>query len=140
MFAVLLIAVIAGIAVALQGQAMGAMNRSVGTPSTILATYGSGALIALLIWFFRRSQTSTETIPWYSWTAGVLGLLIVGGIGYAAPRIGLTRTLIITVAAQLVAAMLLEHFGIWGATVRAIDAGKLAGVALTIVGVWLVVR
>lgn len=140
MLAVLVIAVIAGIAVALQGQAMGAMNRSVGTPSTILATYGSGALIALLIWFFRRSQTSTEPIPWYSWTAGVLGLLIIGGIGYAAPRIGLTRTLIITVAAQLVTAMLLEHFGIWGATVRGIDAQKLAGVALTIVGVWLVVR
>ncbi|HET7433076.1 MAG TPA: DMT family transporter [Thermoanaerobaculia bacterium] len=136
---VLLVAVAAGVAVALQGQAMGAMNRSAGTATTTFVTYGSGALIACVIWLLRRTP-STAPLPWYGWTAGALGLVIVGGIAHAAPRIGLSRTLVITVAAQLLAALAIETFGWMGSSARPIDAGKLAGIALTIAGVWLVVR
>ncbi|MGZ5493363.1 MAG: DMT family transporter [Thermoanaerobaculia bacterium] len=39
-----------------------------------------------------------------------LGLVIVGGIGFAAPRLGLSRTLVITVAAQLCAAVLIDQW------------------------------
>ena len=136
-----LIATLAGVAVALQGQFMGAMNRHLGTAATMLVTYGSGAVVAALLWMSRRSSlTGAKDVPWYGWSAGLLGLIIVGGIGYAAPRLGLSRTLVITVAAQLAAALLLEHFGLAGATARPADAGKLLGVCLTVAGVWLVVR
>lgn len=139
--ALFLIAIAAGVAVALQGQVMGVVNRSVGTATAILVTYGGGAVISALIWLFRRGPATTpNAIPWYGWSAGALGLIIVGGIGYAAPRLGLSRTLVITVAAQLGAAMVLESFGLFGASPRAIDASKLAGIALTVAGVWLVVK
>lgn len=136
-----LIATLAGVAVALQGQFMGAMNRHVGTATTMLITYGSGAILSALLWIAVRSRaTDTSAVPWYAWSAGALGLIIVGGIGYAAPRFGLSRTLVITVAAQLIAAMLIEHFGLAGATARRVDPTKLAGVCLTVAGVWLAVK
>ncbi|HEX8255393.1 MAG TPA: DMT family transporter [Thermoanaerobaculia bacterium] len=139
--ALFLIAVAAGIAVALQGQFMGVVNRSVGTATTMLVTYGGGAIISAAIWLFRRPPAAAaESVPWYGWTAGALGLVIVGGIGYAAPRLGLSRTLVITVAAQLGAALVLESLGLFGATQRPLDASKLAGIALTVAGVWLVVK
>lgn len=139
--ALLLIATLAGIAVALQGQFMGTMNRHAGTLTTMLATYGSGALLAAVLWLSRRPPVSgIRHVPWYAWSAGALGLVIVGGIGYAAPRLGLSRTLIVTVGAQLAAAMVIEHFGWAGAVPRPVDAARLAGAALTVAGVWLVVR
>lgn len=128
----LLIAVVAGVAVALQGQLMGTMDRLAGTATSVFITYGLGAVLAALIWLVRgRPTEGLRQVPWYAWTAGVFGLVIVGGIGYAAPRLGLAKTLVITVAAQLVMAILLD---------RTFDARRIAGVAVTIVGVWLVVK
>jgi len=138
---VFLIASLAGIAVALQGQFMGAMERQAGTLTTIFVTYASGGLLATMLWMGRRpGPIAVKGVPWYAWSAGAFGLVIVGGISYAAPRIGLSRTLVITVAAQLLAALVIEHFGLAGAAPRAVDAARLAGAVVTVIGVWLVVR
>ena len=136
-----LVAVAAGVSVALQGQFMGAMNRVSGTINGIFFTYGVGAFLGAMLWLFRRDRfAGVRDIPWYGWTAGALGLVIVGGMGFAAPRLGLARTLVITVAAQLLAAILIEHFGLFSATQRPFDAARAVGLALTVGGVWLVVK
>lgn len=128
----LLVATVAGIAVAVQGQLMGRIDRAAGTATSVLITYGVGALVAAAVWLAKgRPVSGIREIPWYAWSAGVFGLVIVGGIGYAAPRLGLARTLVVTVAAQLVMAMILD---------RAFDVRRAAGLLLTIAGVWLVVR
>ena len=130
--ALIVIAILAGIAVALQAQVMGLMNRTAGSATSVFVTYAVGGVLASMFWVARGASTDAlRRVPWPSWTAGALGLMIVGGIGYASPRLGLSRTLILTVAAQLVAAMVLE---------RTFDARRLAGLALTIAGVWLVVK
>jgi bacterial/archaeal transporter family-2 protein len=137
----LLIAVLAGIAVAVQGQFMGTIDRTAGTATSMLITYGIGALVAAAIWLMNgRPTAGLRQLPWYAWTAGLFGLVIVGGIGYAAPRLGLARTLVVTVAAQLLAALVIDHFGLFGAAPRAIDGRKIAGLLVTIAGVWLVVH
>jgi transporter family-2 protein len=135
------LAVLVGIAVALQSQFMGTMNRTAGTAATILITYGVGGALAVLFWLARgRPLAGMRQIPWYGWTAGAFGLLIVGGVGFAAPRLGLSRTLVITVAAQLLAAVLIDHFGLFGAEQRAIDIVRAVGLGVTVLGVWLVVK
>jgi transporter family-2 protein len=129
MLVLILIAAVAGVAVALQGQVMGAADRAAGTAASVFVTYGTGGVLATL--YFLVSGASLRKVPWFSWTAGALGLVIVAGIGYAAPRLGLARTLVITVAAQLLAATLLE---------QSIDLRKAVGLVLTIAGVWLTVK
>ncbi|HYK01655.1 MAG TPA: DMT family transporter [Thermoanaerobaculia bacterium] len=135
------IAVCVGIAVAFQGHFMGSMDRTVGTATSVLVTYGVGAVIAAMIWLGARGPAvAGRQVPWYGWLAGPLGLVIVGGIGFAAPRLGLARTLVITVAAQMVAALILDHFGAFGGVQRAFDGMRAAGLLLTVGGVWLIVR
>ena len=129
MLVLILIAVAAGVAVALQGLVMGAADRAAGTAASVFVTYCTGGLVATI--YFLTSGASLRKVPWFSWSAGLLGLVIVGGIGYAAPRLGLAKTLVITVAAQLLAATLLE---------QSFDLRKAAGLALTIAGVWLTVK
>jgi bacterial/archaeal transporter family-2 protein len=137
----ILIAAIVGVAVALQGQFMGAINHVTDTSTSMFVTYCVGGIVAIITFFARREPVrALVTIPWYSWSAGLLGLIIVGGVSYVAPRLGLSRTLVITVAAQLLAAVLIDQFGWFNATQRHIDVTRAVGLALTIGGVWLVVK
>ena len=135
------IAVCVGIAVAFQGHFMGAMDRTAGTATSVFVTYGVGAVIAAMIWLGARGPSvAARQVPWYGWLAGPLGLVIVGGIGFAAPRLGLARTLVITVAAQMIAALVLDHFGVLGGVQRTFDGMRAAGLLLTVAGVWLIVK
>ena len=137
----IVIAAVAGLAVALQGQFMGSMDRAAGTATSVFITYGIGGPIAAIFWLLRRqSVEGVRQIPWYAWSAGALGLVIVGGIGYAAPRLGLSRTIVVAVAAQLLAALLIDHFALFGAPQRSFDTGRALGFSLTLAGVWFIVR
>jgi bacterial/archaeal transporter family-2 protein len=141
LFFLIAIAAIAGIAVALQGQFMGIMDRTAGTVTSVFITYGTGGLVAVLIWLLRREPlAAARAFPPYAWFAGALGLIIVGALGYAAPRLGLSRTIVVMVAAQLLAALVIDHFGAFGAIRRAIDPARALGFGLTIAGVWLTLR
>ena len=138
---VVAIALLSGIAVALQAQFMGTMERVAGTPGSVFITYGLGALLATLIWLVAGQPAATfRRIPAYSFFAGALGLVIVGGISYSAPRLGLSRTILLTIAAQLAAAVLIDHYALFAAPRRPLDTARVIGVALTIAGAWLVVR
>jgi bacterial/archaeal transporter family-2 protein len=137
----ILIAAAAGVAVALQGQFMASMDRTAGTATSVLITYGVGALFALSIWLTRRpSAEVVRAVPVYSWFAGLLGLVIVGGVGYAAPRLGLSRTLVITIAAQVLTALIIEHFGFFDSLPRRFAMDRAFGLLLLIGGVWLVLK
>ena len=136
-----LLAAAAGIAVALQGQFMGSMDRVAGTATSVFVTYGLGGLLALAFWLARRPPVEVvRQIPSYSWFAGALGLVIVSGIGYAAPRLGLSRTLVITIAAQLMTALLIEHFGLFDSLPRRFALERVVGLLFLVGGVWLVFR
>jgi transporter family-2 protein len=81
-----------------------------------------------------------QSAPWYAFTAGALGLVIVGTFGYTVPRLGLTTALTVIVASQLVIAVLIDYFGLFGASVRTLDWPRITGLALLILGAWLVLR
>ena len=136
------VAAIAGIAMALQAQMMGRLDRSVGTIESVFLTYGVGAVIIAAIMLALRGGNLGEwnAAPWYAHSAGLLGLIIVGCIGYATPRLGLAVTLTIAVAAQFTVAGVVHHFGLLGAEQEPMDLSRLGGMAAVLVGVWLIVR
>jgi transporter family-2 protein len=79
-------------------------------------------------------------LPWYAPLAGVVGLIIVGSIGYVTPRLGLVATFTIFIAAQFIFGAVIDHFGLLGADVRPIGLSTLAGMVIVLVGVWLIVK
>jgi transporter family-2 protein len=83
---------------------------------------------------------SWETIPWYALSAGIMGLVVVGTLGFTAPRIGLVPVLTLFVAAQFVVGAGLDHFGLLGAEVRPMDLSRASGLGVILLGVWLVLR
>lgn len=136
------IAAIGGLAVTLQGQFMGILNRSFGTNGSVLFNYVSGAIIAgVIVLSLSGGNINAKTwmqVPWYALTAGCLGLVIVGSISYTVPRLGLSVAFTVLVASQFITAMALEHFGWFGATATPIDWSRLSGIGAIILGVWLI--
>jgi transporter family-2 protein len=139
---VIIIAVIGGIAIALQAHLMGLLDKGVGTLETVFITYGSGGLMIGLAMLLARggNLSAVAGMPWYTLTVGVLGLIIVGAISFATPRLGLVTALTILVASQFIVGAMMDHFGLLGAEVRQLDISRLGGVVIMLVGVWLVVR
>lgn len=137
-----LLAVVAGIAVSLQGQFMGLLDRTLGTRESIFVTYaGGGLIIALLMMAFRGGNLKNwPAVPWYAFASGILGLIIVGSIGYVVPRLGVAKGFTLIVASQFVIAALIDHFGFFGAAVRPLDLARLSGLGLILFGVWIAVR
>ncbi len=135
-------AVVAGLASAVQGHLMGVLDQTVGSRESVLITYGVGGLLIFVTMLPRilapEFWASIQKVPWYTFLSGVLGLVIVGAIGYSVPRMGMAKAFTVIVAAQLVAAVLFDQFGLMGAAMKTLTTPRLAGVVLMVVSVWLV--
>jgi bacterial/archaeal transporter family-2 protein len=138
----ILLALIGGMAVTLQGQFMGVMDSVIGTRESVFITYASGGLVVTFVMLFLRGGNlrATASVPWYVFGAGLLGLLIVGTIGFTVPRLGLTSALTLVIAGQFLASILIEQFGWFGSPVRTVEWSRLIGILILLLGVWLTTR
>jgi transporter family-2 protein len=136
------IAVIGGIAIALQAQLMGLLDKGIGTIEGVFITYGTGGLLIAGIMLLLRGGNlgAWQGVPWYAYGTGILGLIIVGAIGYSAPRLGLVVTFTIIVASQFIVGAMLDHFGILGAAGRPLELSRLLGMGVLLLGIWLIIR
>ena len=141
-FLFILLAIVGGVAGTLQANFMGVMDQNLGTVESMFITYGGGGLVIGLAMLFLRGGNlgAIVTLPWYVLSAGLLGLVVVGILGFAAPRIGLVPVMTLFVASQFVVAAVLDHFGLLGAEVRSLDLSRVSGLGVILLGLWLVIR
>lgn len=136
------IAAIGGIAVALQGQLMGSIDKQAGTLESVFVTYGGGGfLIGIIMILLRGGNLSgLSQVPWYTLLSGPMGLILIAAIGYSVPRLGLVPAFTILVAAQFATAALIDQFGLFGADIRPITLSRITGMLVMFLGIWLVMR
>ena len=134
------VAALGGIAVTLQAQFMGLMDQGMGTRESVFVTYAGGGLaIALyMLALHGGNLRNVGNVPVYALSAGLVGLVIVGSIGFTVPRLGLVTAFTVLVASQFISGALVDHFGLFGAVVRPLDAVRLIGMLVVLVGVYLV--
>jgi transporter family-2 protein len=138
----ILVAVIGGVAVTLQGQFIGIIDKNVGTVESVFITYGGGGLIVGIIMLLLRggNLSSLQNIPGYVFLAAPLGLVIIASIGYSVPRLGLVTAFTIIVASQFILAAIIDHFGFFGTDIHQINISRLFGIVIMLFGIWLTIR
>ncbi|MEY3296975.1 MAG: hypothetical protein RLZZ597_235 [Cyanobacteriota bacterium] len=141
-FVVIFLAMMGGIASALQGQFMGLLSVAMGPLESVFITYSGGAVVVVVAMLVAQGGNlkGWNTVPWYALTSGLMGLVIIGAIGYAVPRLGVAAGFTVMVATQFVAGAIIDHYGLFGAIVRPMDLTKVLGLGLLMAGVTLLVR
>lgn len=130
------IALLAGVALGLQGPANGALARvwdfwrSV-TFNGLVVFVATAAGMALT----RTTAPPAGRAPWSHLIGGLCGVLVICSAAYAVPRIGAARFTVGLVFGMLTAAALVDHYGWFGQTVQVLTPLKLAGIALVGAGV-----
>ncbi len=138
----IVVPIVVGIAVVLQVQFMGQMDRAMGTLESVFITDGVGGLLIGLLMLCHRggNLVAARGLPWYVFSAGVLGLIIVGGMGLSAARVGLVATFTVVVTTQYIIGGFIDHFGLLDSTVHTLDASRITGIGMLLGGVWLILR
>jgi bacterial/archaeal transporter family-2 protein len=138
----ILLGLAGGIAVGLQGPLTSLMSQRVGTLESIFVVHLGGALLAgiPLLFLGGGNLGAWQTVPWYALGAGALGLVILGAVSITIPQIGVATTVTLIVVAELVTGAALDHWGLFGATVRTLDWPRALGILVLLVGTWLIVR
>ena len=142
LFYLILVAAVGGVAVTLQGQLMGIIDKNVGTVESVFITYGGGGLIVGIIMLLLRggNLSSLQNIPNYALLSGPLGLVIVATIGFSVPRLGLVAAFTVLVASQFILAAIIDHFGLLGAEIKQFNIARLFGICMMLVGIWFTIR
>ena len=139
MKAVVLLAVLAGLCVAVQTNLTAVAQRLLGAPVLVAISGLTTSLTALVVALTLAKPDFTGRAVGYAVVSGILGAVIVSAIAIAAAQGGVARALSLVIASQLVFGLLLDAFGVFG---EGPDVGalKVLGVALIIAGGVLVVK
>lgn len=132
------LAVLMGIASAVQGATNGTLAVRVGLATAVWINALVVVSGATLIWLVSpRAPAATSPSPWFLYLGGVYGLVIIGGAAFAFPRLGAGPTTALMVAAQLATALVLDHLGLPGEKID-VTPSRLLGAVLLVVGSMLV--
>ncbi len=139
------LAVVAGAVLPVQAGLNVQLGKSVHQP--IFAAFASffigslGLLIYLFLLKFDFGAISqTKTVSPVVWIAGILGAFYVAAVIILAPKLGTALTFSLVVAGQMIISLILDHYGLLGLPVKAINWQRLLGVAFLITGVLLIRR
>jgi bacterial/archaeal transporter family-2 protein len=134
------LAVSAGVAIALQVVANAVGLRDLGL-GALIGISGATTALAGLAWplFAARPEASGRALL-CALASGLLGAFILASIVLAANRGGLAQTLSLVIASQLVFGLTIDRLGVFGPVAQGVGLLKLLGMLLILAGGILVVR
>jgi transporter family-2 protein len=130
------------------------LTVQIGMNATLRDALGS-ALIATIVNFFiglvalgglalatgaRVVPGSLPSVPSWAWLGGLLGATYVAAATVLGPRLSAAAFLALTLVGQMVAALVVDHYGAIGFPENPVTPWRVIGVVLLIVGVVLIMR
>lgn len=107
-----------------------------------LVSFCVGSLVLALFCLFLRVPLPgiqvLSRIPVWMFAGGLLGAFFVTTTIILAPKLGAVTLLASLITAQMVASLILDHFGLIGYPVHQVNVWRILGVACLITGVFLV--
>jgi bacterial/archaeal transporter family-2 protein len=138
-------ALVAGMAAPTQFAINSQLRQVVGGPvlaAAISFLVGTVVLFAATAIISRSVPDLGPTIsaPWWMYLGGLLGAFYVCASIILTPRLGVATTIGLFLAGQVIASMVIDHFGLFGTPVQEASIPRILGALLIIVGVAVVQR
>ena len=134
------LAVSAGVAIALQVVANSVGLRDLGLGALIGISGATTALAGLALALFVAKPEATGRAVLCALGSGLLGAFILASIVLAANRGGLAQTLSLVIGSQLAFGLAIDRMGVFGPVAQDVGLLKIIGVLLILAGGILVVR
>lgn len=139
----ILTAMAAGVLLPIQVAVNTLLKKHLGVPMQVtFISFLAGTIASFCICLFGRYPLPTASgisaTSWWMWCGGFIGTFYVWATIFSTPRIGAALALALTVAGQMVAALLLDHYGALGLPKVSISFMRVAGIFLVIAGVSLI--
>ena len=116
------------------------LGQQLGGPVAATAvTFAIGFVIAILLLTltgYPPASAFTFEKPWL-WIGAVVMLFYATSVAFSAPRIGLGNAIFFVLLGQIVAAAIIDHFGLLGSIQSAITPKRALGLVVMAVGLYL---
>jgi transporter family-2 protein len=107
-----------------------------------LVSFSVGFIVLLAYSFAIRKPwpplSKLAKAPWWIWTGGLYGTVIVATAIILAPRLGAAVFMSLMITGQMTASMIFDHFGSVGFETRPVSALRVVGALMLIGGVILI--
>ncbi|TPG80440.1 DMT family transporter [Pseudomonas arsenicoxydans] len=140
---VLLLAVIAGAVVPFQSAINANLTRGLGHPlwATLASLLVSIVVLLPVMLALRLPLPSMGFIskaPLWMWAGGAFGVCFVALALMLVPKLGASGFIALALAGQVVASLVLDHFGLFGLVERHMTLPRVLGAVLLVAGVALI--
>ena len=131
-----------GVAVAIQPSINARLAEKTGFLEAATISFAVGTLALLMISLLSGQGTFRRVVevPWWQLSGGFFGAFFVTMTIVGVPRIGTAAVLALTIVSQLAAGLVMDHYGVFGMRGIPLDGKRIVGVALLLVGVFLICK
>ncbi|MDZ5602626.1 DMT family transporter [Pseudomonas sp. RP23018S] len=133
------LALLAGSLVPLQAASNAALGRALGHPlwAALTSLIVSLVVLSATILVLRVAQPNVAGAlqsAWWLWIGGVCGAVYVAMATFLPARLGVANFILFVMVGQVVAALLIDHFGLLGLTAKPVNLPRVAGVLIIVCG------
>jgi transporter family-2 protein len=140
----LLLAALSGILMAVQGSVNAGLSKAIGILESNLFVHISGTLLLLCLLYILKLGKGNFTMyteaPWYAFLGGVVGVGIIYLVVASIPRVGVANATTAIIVGQVLAALIIDHFGLFGLQRMPCNWCQLLGLGLLALGAKLLLR
>ncbi len=134
----------AGCLVGMQAPINSRLGKTIGSIQAATFSFLIGTAVLLLIVGFAHGSfgdfAKVGKVPWWALVGGLLGAVYVTVALVAVRTLGASGLTAVVITGQLAVSVAIDRFGLLGIAKEHIDASRIVGLALLVVGVVLVVR
>jgi transporter family-2 protein len=133
----------AGVAFVLQKVVNSGLRASLGSVAWAgFASYLGGTVcmvvLALAMGEAIPSINALTSTSWWKWTGGFFGALYIAASILLVPRIGVATFIGFLVAGQMIASLVMDHFGLMDLPVNPVEFTRVIGAGMLVVGAVLI--
>lgn len=135
----ILAAIVSGAVVPFQAGANAVLGRTLGHPlwGTAISLCVSFACILPVMLLARVEMPALSNLaqaPRWIWIGGIVGVVYITGALVLAPKLGAAGFITAAIAGQMLASVIIDHWGLVGLPQKPVSLSRLAGLGLIILG------